>query len=114
MKKITIKSLLIIALAIIPMAVFAQNNDEEQPAKPNNNHYWSVGFDEGATLLFGDNKSWDFQNVRPEIGVFGGFTFAKHSQVQQRFQISNHFLPGSTTGIPSISSIGCICKIALD
>ena len=83
MKKITLKSLLIIALAIIPMAVFAQSNDQE-PAKPNNNHYWSVGFDEGATLLFGDNKSWDFQNVRPEIGVFGGFTFAKHFTVYGR------------------------------
>ena len=83
MKKITLKSLLIIALAIIPMAVFAQSNDQE-PAKPNNNHYWSVGFDEGATLLFGDNKSWDFKNVRPEIGVFGGFTFAKHFTVYGR------------------------------
>jgi outer membrane protein OmpA-like peptidoglycan-associated protein len=83
MKKITIKSLLIIALAIIPMAVFAQNNGEEQ-AKPNNNHYWSVGFDEGATLLFGDNKTWDFKNVRPEIGIFGGYTFAKHFTVYAR------------------------------
>ena len=83
MKKITIKSLLIIALAIIPMAVFAQNNGEEQ-AQPNNNKYWSIGFDEGATILFGDNKSFDFKNVRPEIGIFGGYTFAKHFTVYAR------------------------------
>ena len=83
MKKITLKSLLIIALAIIPMAVFAQNNSNEQ-AKPNNNHYWSIGFDEGATLLFGDNKPFDFKNVRPEIDVFAGYTFAKHFTIYGR------------------------------
>ncbi len=84
MKKFTLKSLLIIALAIVPMTIFAQNNDSEEPAKPNNNHYWSVGFDEGATLLFGDNKAWDFKNVRPEIGIVGGYTFAKHFSVYAR------------------------------
>ena len=84
MRKITFKSLLIIALAIIPMTIFAQENNAEEQAKPNNNHYWTVGFDEGATLLFGDNKAWDFKNVRGEIGIFGGYTFAKHFSVYGR------------------------------
>ena len=77
MSKFTFKSLLIIVLAIMPMTFFAQNNEENQE-KPNNNHYWSIGFDEGATLLFGDNKAFDFKNLRPQIGIFGGYTFAKH------------------------------------
>ena len=114
MKKITIKSLLIIALAIIPMAVFAQSNGEEQ-AKPNNNHYWSVGFDEGATLLFGDNESWDFKNVRPEIGIFGGYTFAKHFTVYAR--VSAGTLRGKLDNkltIENSSFIGADINIAAD
>ena len=78
MSKITFKSLLFLVLAIMPMAFYAQNAEENQ-AKPNNNHYWYLGIDEGATLLFGDNKPGDFlKNVRPEIGIHGGYTFAKH------------------------------------
>lgn len=78
MSKITFKSLLFIVLAIMPMAFYAQNAEENQ-AKPNNNHYWYIGFDEGATLLYGDNKPGDYlKNVRPEIGIHGGYTFAKH------------------------------------
>ena len=77
MMKITVKSLLIICLAIIPLTFQAQNNNGNAQ-KANNDSYWSVGFDEGATLLFGDNKSWDFKNVRPELGIYGGYTFAKH------------------------------------
>ena len=78
MSKITFKSLLFLVLAIMPMAFYAQNAEENQ-AKPNNNHYWYLGFDEGATLLFGDNKPSDYiKNVRPELGIHGGYTFAKH------------------------------------
>lgn len=93
MSKITIKSLLLAVLAIIPMAFYAQNAEESQ-AKPNNNHYWYVGFDEGATLLFGDNKPGDYiKNVRPEIGIHGGYTFAKHFSAYGR--VSAGTLKGS-------------------
>ena len=84
MSKITVKSLLFICLAIIPFTFFGQNNNGNEQ-KANNDHYWSIGFDEGATLLFGDNKSWDFKNVRPELGVFAGYTFAKHYTAYARF-----------------------------
>ena len=86
MSKFTFKSLLVLVLAVIPMTFFAQNNEGTQE-KPNNNHYWSVGFDEGATLLFGDNKAFDFNNVRPQIGIFGGYTFAKHFTAYGRLSV---------------------------
>ena len=76
------KSLLIIALAVLPMTFFGQNSNEEQSKEKTS--YWYVGFDEGATLLFGDNKSWDFKNVRPEIDINGGYVFAKHFGVYGR------------------------------
>ena len=115
MRKITIKSLLIIALAIIPMTFFGQNNGEEQQAKPNNNHYWTIGFDEGATLLFGDNKPWDFKNVRPEIGIFGGYTFAKHFSVYAR--LSAGTVRGKldkTLTIENASFLGADINLAVD
>ena len=83
MKKITIKSLLIIALAILPMTFFAQNAGTQE--KPNNNNYWYLGLDEGATFLFGDNDSGKIlKNVRPELGIFAGYNFAKHFQAYAR------------------------------
>ena len=83
MSKITFKSLLIIVLAVLPLTFFGQENTNDNQKKENTN-YWFVGFDEGATLLFGDNKAWDFDNVRPQIGIHGGYNFAKHFQVYGR------------------------------
>ena len=83
MKKITLKSLLVIALAIIPMTFFAQTEGTQE--KPNNNHYWYLGIDEGATLLFGDNENGKYlDNIRPELGIHGGYNFAKHFQAYLR------------------------------
>ena len=79
MMKTTFKSLLFVVLAIVPFTFFGQDNNGGTQEKPNNNHYWYVGFDEGATLLSGDNKLGNYtQTLRPEIGIHGGYTFAKH------------------------------------
>ena len=113
MTKFTLKSLLIIVLAIMPMTFFGQNNDTQ--TKPNNNHYWYVGFDEGGTLLFGDNKSWDFPNIRPEIGIHGGYTFAKHFSVYAR--LSAGTLRGkldNTFVIENASFIGADLNLTAD
>lgn len=78
MSKFTFKSLLFIALAIMPLAFFGQSTEENQ-TKASNNNYWYVGFDEGATLLYGDNKPNEYlKNVRPEMGIHGGYVFANH------------------------------------
>jgi outer membrane protein OmpA-like peptidoglycan-associated protein len=78
------KSLLIIALAVLPLTFFGQNDQANENQKKEKTSYWYVGFNEGATLLFGDNKTWDFENVRPELDVNGGFVFAKHFAVYGR------------------------------
>ena len=84
MLKTTLKSLLFVALAIMPFTFFGQDNNGTTE-KPSNNHYWFVGFDEGATLLYGDNDKGDyFNNVRPTLGIHGGYTFAKHFSVYGR------------------------------
>ena len=84
MTKTTFKSLLFIVLAIMPFAFFGQDNNGTTE-KPKNNSYWYVGFDEGATLLYGDNDKGNyFQNVRPTLGIHGGYTFAKHFSVYGR------------------------------
>jgi len=68
MKKFTIKSLLIIALAIIPMTIFAQ---EEQT--PTNN--WFIGIEGGATQFFGDNTAFKMDQTSWDAGLFFGYTF---------------------------------------
>ena len=75
MSKITIKSLLIIALAIMPLAFFGQDNDNQTKEKTS---HWYVGLEEGTNFLHGDNTDYDFKNVIPQVGIQGGYTFAKH------------------------------------
>ena len=88
MKKSTFaKSLLIIALAVLPLTFFGQNENGNENQKKEKGSYWYVGFDEGATLLFGDNKSFDFKNVRPELSINGGYVFAKHFGVYGRVAV---------------------------
>ena len=77
MSKITIKSLLIIALAVMPLAFFGQENNNDNQTKEKTN-YWYVGFEEGTTFLYGDNTSYDFKNVIPQVGIQGGYNFCKH------------------------------------
>jgi outer membrane protein OmpA-like peptidoglycan-associated protein len=67
MKKITLKSLLVVALAIIPMTIFAQRDQE-----PNN--YWTIGIEGGATQLFGDNTQFQFDQTSWNAGLFFGYT----------------------------------------
>lgn len=79
MKKSTLtKSLLIIALAVLPLTFFGQNEKENANQQNEKKSYWYVGINEGATMLFGDNKSWDFDNIRINFDVNGGYVFAKH------------------------------------
>lgn len=75
MKKVTLKSLLIIALAIIPMTFFGQeNNGEQKKAKTN---YWFIDVDAGGAFLVGDNGNLKFNRMRFNGDLGGGYAFAK-------------------------------------
>lgn len=66
MIKTTLKKALLIALAIIPMTIFAQE-------KANPTNYWFIGIEGGGTLLYGDNKPWDFGQLSWNAGVDLGY-----------------------------------------
>lgn len=84
MSKFTIKSLLIIALAVLPLTFFGQENTNDNQKKEKTSH-WFVGFDEGTTFLYGDNKDFDFKNIIPQVGFHGGYAFGKHFSAYLRF-----------------------------
>ncbi len=66
MTKTTFKSLLFIALAIIPMAFYGQ----EKTASNN----WFVGIEGGATQMFADNAAFKMDQTSWDAGLFGGYT----------------------------------------
>lgn len=69
MKKFTFKkSLLIMALAILPMTFFGQ--EEQLPSS-----YWTIGIEGGATQLFGDNQPFKMDQTSFDAGLFLGYTF---------------------------------------
>ena len=76
MSKITVKSLLIICLAILPLTFFGQSKNGNKQ-KANDNH-WFVDVDFGGTLLFGDNETFQFNRMRGDARVGGGYAFAKY------------------------------------
>ena len=65
MKKFT-KSLLIIALAILPMTFFGQ----EKTASNN----WFIGIEGGATQMFADNEAFLMDQTSWDAGIYGGLT----------------------------------------
>lgn len=67
MRKITLKSLLIVALAIIPMTIFAQ--EEQTPT-----NHWFIGIEGGATQMFGDNEQFNFDKTSWNAGLNFGYT----------------------------------------
>ncbi len=68
MKKSTLtKSLLIIALAVLPLTFFGQ----EEKQMPSN--YWTLGIEGGATSLYGDNKQSGFDDMSWNAGIYGGY-----------------------------------------
>ena len=76
MRKITVKSLLIICLAIIPLTFFGQNNNGKQQKKNDNHIFMDV--DLGGSLLFGDNETFQFNRLRGNGRVGVGYAFAKY------------------------------------
>lgn len=66
MTKTTFKSLLFIALAIIPMAFYGQ----EKTASNN----WFIGIEGGATQMFADNEAFVMDQTSWDAGLFGGLT----------------------------------------
>lgn len=68
MKKFTLKSLLIIALAILPMTIFAQ--EEVNPYS-----YWTIGIEGGATQLFGDNQIFKMDQTSWNAGINFGYVY---------------------------------------
>ena len=75
MKKVTLKSLLIIALAIIPMTFFGQENNDNQKKEKTN--YWYIDADAGGAFLVGDNGNLKFNRMRFNGHLGGGYAFAK-------------------------------------
>lgn len=65
MRKITLKSLLIIALAIIPMTFLGQ---EKTPY-----NYWFIGIEGGATTMLSDNESFIMDQTSWNAGLNGGY-----------------------------------------
>ena len=76
MSKITVKSLLIICLAILPLTFFGQNKGGKQQ-KSNDNH-WFIDIDAGGTLLFGDNETFQFNRMRGDARIGAGYAFYKY------------------------------------
>lgn len=67
MTKFTLKkSLLIFALAILPMTFFGQEEPQD---------YWTIGIEGGATSLFGDNQSYKLDKTSWDVNLFAGYTF---------------------------------------
>lgn len=66
MKKITLKSLLFIVLAIIPMTFFGQ----EKTASNN----WFFGIEGGATTMLADNEAFLMDQTSWNAGIYGGYT----------------------------------------
>ena len=66
MKKFTVKSLLIIALAIVPMTIFGQ----EKTAYNN----WFFGIEGGATTMLGDNEAFLMDQTSWNAGIHAGYT----------------------------------------
>lgn len=60
MKKLTIKSLLIIALAIIPMSFYGQDNAS---------NHWFLGIEGGATSMFSDNQPFKLDQTSWNAGA---------------------------------------------
>ncbi len=76
MSKITVKSLLIICLAIIPLTFFGQNNGGNKQ-KTNDNHVF-MDVDLGASFLFGDNETFQFNRMRGDMRIGAGYAFYKY------------------------------------
>ena len=74
MRKITLKSLLIIALAIIPMSIFAQED-------MNPYNYYYVGIEGGATQLFGDNQSFKMDQTSWDANLHFGYVFKNQAYI---------------------------------
>lgn len=72
------KTMLIIALAILPFMAMAQNNDTETPKKV---YRWYTGIEGGVTMLFSDNTPYQFNDARWDVSWTIGYNFAKFMTV---------------------------------
>lgn len=68
------KLLLIIALALVPMTFYGQENNAE---KPKNNNHWFIGIEGGVTSLFADNQSYNLDRTNWNASMSIGYSFAK-------------------------------------
>lgn len=81
MTKTTFKSLLFIALAIIPMAFYGQEKT------PYNN--WFIGIEGGATQMFADNEKFVMDQTSWDAGLFGGYTIKNALSIYADFGYVN-------------------------
>lgn len=88
------KVLLIMALAILPITSFAQ--DENNVQRPKNNNHWFIDGDFGGAFLVGDNKvSIKDINFNGRFGF--GYAFAKHWSAYAKF--GSGYLSGALPGL---------------
>ena len=72
------KTALIMALALLPMTFFGQ---EEKAEKPKNNNHWLIGIEGGATTLFGDNQAYKLDETSWDVSFSIGYHFARFIKV---------------------------------
>ena len=68
MKKFTFTSLLIIALAVLPLSIHAQ--EETNPY-----NYWMIGIEGGATQMFGDNEIFKMDQTSWDVNMYLGYVY---------------------------------------
>lgn len=78
MKKFTLKSLLIIALAVLPMSIYAQE-------KSNPYDYFYLGIEGGATQLFGDNQVFKMDQTSWDAGLHFGYVYKNQAYLYGNF-----------------------------
>jgi outer membrane protein OmpA-like peptidoglycan-associated protein len=80
MIKSTLKKALLIALALIPVTIFAQ-----EQANPSN--YWFIGIEGGGTQLFADNQPWKFDQTSWNAGLDLGYVFHNSAYIYANFDV---------------------------
>jgi len=86
MNNFTIKKVLvIIALAIMPISMIAQEEKNETFIQ-NPANYWFIDVDGGGTVLVGDNKPLQFSRMRFNGRLGAGYNFCKHFQAYAKFE----------------------------
>lgn len=75
-------TLLVIMLTMMSTVVFGQTSSKSGGSEFEN--HWFINFDAGASVLYGDNKTHQFDMPGFNANLGGGYAFAKHFSVYGR------------------------------